>query len=288
LLLLAAQVRPGGIEAATVDHALRDGSAAEAEMVANVCHEIGVPHATLTACWDKKPATAIQKRARAERYRRLAAWAAERGLRAIATAHHLDDQVETLIMRLNRGAGVTGLAAMRSTSPLPGGKADIPLLRPLLGWRRSELAQVCEESGVSPVADPSNSDPRFERVRVRDALASADWLDLQALAQGARNLAAADEALKWATDREWNSQVELSDTVAVYTPLGPSEIRRRIVRRAVVCFAGEAEGQPFRGRELDQLLGVLSEGGTATLRGVLCAGGQQWRFSRAPRRRGTR
>ncbi len=100
LLLLAAAARPGAIEAATVDHALREGSRAEAEMVARTCAALGVPHAILTAGWKEKPATAIQERARAERYRLLGFWAEERALDALATAHHADDQAETLLQEI--------------------------------------------------------------------------------------------------------------------------------------------------------------------------------------------
>src|SRR5436305_6193565 len=75
LLLLAAAARPGRIEAATVDHALRTGSRDEAETVAAICAHLGAPHAILTAAWDEKPITAIQQRAREERYRVLGQWA---------------------------------------------------------------------------------------------------------------------------------------------------------------------------------------------------------------------
>src|SRR5206468_9371626 len=139
----------------------------EAEMVAEVCAGVGVPHAILTAIWGDKPATAIQERARQERYRLLGQWAKERELDIIATAHHLDDQAETLLMRLARGSGVRGLAGMRPRSVSPG--AHVRLLRPLLGWRRAELEDICAATGLTPVADPSNQDARFERVRVRRA-----------------------------------------------------------------------------------------------------------------------
>src|SRR5947209_2767328 len=137
LLLLAGGWEQGNIEAATVDHALREGSRAEAEMVASVCARIGVRHVILTAEWDEKPVTAIQERARDERYRLLANWAKDRQLDAIATAHHLDDQAEILLIGLARGAGVRGLAGMRAVATVPG--SEISLLRPLLGWRRAEL-----------------------------------------------------------------------------------------------------------------------------------------------------
>src|SRR5690348_17648763 len=83
LLLMAAEARPMSVEAATVDHALRPESRAEAEFVAGVCERLGVPHAILTANWKQKPETALQERARAMRYRLLGAWARERGLSAV-------------------------------------------------------------------------------------------------------------------------------------------------------------------------------------------------------------
>lgn len=283
LLLLAAAARPGQVEAATVDHALRPESAKETELVAGICEKLGVPHSTLNAEWKRKPETAIQERARAMRYGLLARWLAERDLSALVTAHHLDDQAETLLMRLNRGSGARGLAGMRGVTPIPGGKAR--LLRPLLAWRRSELEQVCKAAGLKPVQDPSNDDEQFERVRVRNAVAKADWLDPQAIARSAAHLAHADIALHWAVDKEWESQVSRSEREIVYSPAAPFEIRRRIVRRSVAAFAREGRANPLRGPELDRLVAVLTRGGKATLRGVLCSGGDQWRFTPAPRRR---
>lgn len=283
LLLLAAAARPGAIEAATVDHALRPESRKEAEMVAGLCDRLSVPHAILTAEWKEKPETAIQDRARIERYRLLGRWLGERDLSALVTAHHRDDQAETLLMRLNRGSGVRGLAGMRLSSPLPGGKAR--LLRPLLAWRRSELEETCKSGGLEPVDDPSNADEQFERVRVRRGLAGADWLDPEGIARSAAHLAAADVALHWAVDKEWEAQVSRSQREIVYRPAAPVEIRRRIVRRSVAALASEGRANPLRGRELDQLFAVLAGGGKATLRGVLCSGGEEWRFSPAPRRR---
>jgi tRNA(Ile)-lysidine synthase len=284
MLLLAAEARPGQVEAATVDHSLRSQAADEAAMVAALCAELHLPHSTLTVQWDKKPRSAFQERAREERYRLLGEWAAERGLSAIATAHHLDDQAETLVMRLNRGAGARGLAGMRQVSPLPVPGSTIRLIRPLLSWRRTELEQACETAGIEPAQDPSNSDEHYERVRIRRALSEADWLDVEAVCRSANHLAAADAALEWATDREWQSHVTQAGESIAYRPTAPDEIRRRIVSRAVASLA--SEGTPaLRGRELDQVMAALSEGGKATLRGVLCCGGKEWTFTAAPARR---
>ena len=121
LLLLAAAARPGQIEAATVDHGLRPEARDEADMVADDLRRgSACPHAILTARWSEVPETAIQERARNQRYRLLGYWAEERGLDALATAHHADDQAETLLMRLARGSGVRGLAGMRPRSIAPG------------------------------------------------------------------------------------------------------------------------------------------------------------------------
>jgi len=282
LLMLVAAARPGQVEAATVDHALREESRVEAQMVADVCNRLGVPHMILTARWDEKPATAIQERARGERYRLLGFWAEERGLSALATAHHADDQAETFLMRLSRGSGVRGLAGMRRRSIAPG--TEVRLIRPLLGWRRAELERICAEAGLVPVCDPSNEDERFERIRFRHALGGADWLDVAAIGRSAANLAEAESALDWATRREWKQGARERGDAILYRPNGaPREILRRIAARAVRKLATEGDSE-LRGNELNRLLATLDEGGTATLRGVLCRGGSEWRFSPAPLR----
>lgn len=286
LLLLAASARPGEFEAATVDHGLRPESAAEAEMVAELCEELDVPHATLAIEWDVPPASAIQEQARAVRYGALAAWMHDRDIGALLTAHQLDDQAETLVMRLNRGSGVRGLAGMRRKSKVPD-SPDLALLRPLLSWRRAELERICSDASVEPVSDPSNLEERFERIRIRQALAAADWLDPEALARSAENLGWSDDALDWATTQVWAGFVEENDDGIVYRdPGAPRDILRRIVAMAIAQLGNEGEPGDLRGRELDRLLSDLEAGKTTTLRGVRCSGGPRWTFSRAaPRSR---
>jgi len=284
LLLLAAAARPGSVRAATVDHGLRAEAAAEAAFVADLCRRLGVPHSILKVEWPHPPDSAVQERARDARYARLASWMRGSGLAALATGHHRDDQAETVLMRLGRGAGVRGLAGMRASSAVPGDR-DLRLLRPLLGWSRDELASVCSAAGVEPIRDPGNDDPRFERVRTRQTLASG-LLDPQALARSAANLAEADEALDWAAAQEWDARVKRRAGEIVYGPeLAPMEIRRRIAGRAVRELGSEGGGQELRGRELDRLMDALDAGRSATVRGVLCSGGVEWRFAVAPRRR---
>lgn len=285
LLLLATAVRPDEVEAATVDHGLRQGSAEEAEQVGEFCAHMGVPHTVLRVEWDLPPSSAIQELAREVRYGALAEWMHERSLDAVATGHHLDDQAETLIMRLNRGSGVRGLSGMRPLASVPG-HPDLQLLRPLLGWTRAELEQVCSDAGIQPMEDPSNSDDRYERVRTRAALVNADWLDRSGLAKSAANLADADDAVEWAAALEWTRFAEVAAGEIAYRPSNaPDEILRRIVARAVEELGTEGAPDDLRGSELDRLLGSLREASVATLRGVRCEGGEVWRFTRAAPRR---
>lgn len=284
LLLLTAAVRPGHLEAATVDHGLRPESAAEARCVEAICTARGIPHATLRPEWLVIPSTAVQEKARAARYGALGRWAIARDLAAIATAHHREDQAETLLMRLARGAGIRGLAGMRPVAQLPEFPA-IPLLRPLLHWSKRELVALCRDEQLEPVADPSNEDRRFERVRVRTTLQANPWLDPDSLARSAAYLAEADEALAWAAEQEW-LHVSEDDPELTYRPTAPRGVRRRVVARILRQVGHEGTGEP-RGRELDRLVATLESGGAATLRGVRCAGGATWRFTRAAVRRPT-
>ena len=249
-------------------------------MVAQVCAERETAHATLRPRMARKGN--LQANARAARYAALGEWAGERGLVAIVTAHHRDDQAETLLMRLNRGAGVRGLAGMRPVARVPG-HPDLPLLRPLLGWSRPELAQIVTEAGLAPADDPTNRDPRFERATVRAWLAEAAWLDPAALAASAGHLAEADAVLEWAAEREWDETTARDGRGLTYRPAAPRAVRLRVLERIL----GELgrEGTP-RGSEVARLDATLSAGRTATLAGVrACAVGGVWRFAAAPRRR---
>jgi tRNA(Ile)-lysidine synthase len=273
LLLLAAAARPGEVEAATVDHGLRPASAGEADFVARICGGIGLPHTVLRPA---APITgSLQAAARRARYDLLETWRRERGLDWILTAHHSEDQAETLLMRLNRGAGVAGLSGVRA--------ANARILRPLLGWRRAELETIVQAAGIDPVTDPSNADERFDRARIRRRIGEADWIDPAALARSAQALAEADAALDWAADRLIEERAAGSADGATIDVEGlPAELRRRLLRHMLRRIAPAADP---RGDDLSRLLATLERGGVATLAGVKCRGGAPWRFEPAPPRR---
>ena len=280
LLLLAARAFPGRVTALTVDHGLRAAAAAEAAGVAAQCAALGVPHVTLR--WDgDKPHANIQAAARTARYALMGNWCADHGAALLLTAHHADDQAETLIMRLQRGSGSAGLAGIRAARPLVAG---VTLVRPLLGVRRAALAALVAAAGWRAVDDPSNADRRFDRTAARALLAQIPAFDVPRLAAIAAHLAGAEAALDWAAVRAWAGGAEsTANRIALDVAGLPDELVRRLVLRAIATLNPAADPS---GPQLAVLQTRLAAGGTGTLAGVKARGGAVWVFScAAPRRK---
>jgi tRNA(Ile)-lysidine synthase len=169
LMHLLATWHAGGerppVVVATVDHGLRPESTGEARQVGRWARALGFRHKVLTWQGDK-PDTGLQEAAREERYRLLADLARKVKASHVVTAHTLDDQAETVVMRLVRGTGVGGLAGMRPALI----RDDITLVRPLLGVPKARLLATCAAAGWPYLEDPSNADPRFARARLRQHL----------------------------------------------------------------------------------------------------------------------
>jgi tRNA(Ile)-lysidine synthase len=277
LLLLAVAARPGQVHAATVDHRLREGSAADGKLVVEVCAGLGVQHDILQVT---VPAGAsLQAQARAARYAALAQWAGDRSLATVATAHHADDQAETLLMRLARGSGLGGLSGVRESRPLAAG---VRLIRPLLGWRKAELQHIVSDAGLEAVDDPANADPRHDRTQARLLLSETEWLDPARLARSAAALAQAEEALDFAVSHLASERLVIDGSRALMTVRDlPPELQRRLLMLALAGFPGARPSGP----EFDRALATLRTGGTCTLAGVKLSGGEQWRLSPAPPRR---
>ena len=178
---------------ATVDHGLRPEAAGEAAFVAREAASLGLAHRTL-AWIGAKPRTGIQEAAREARYGLLVQCAREEGASHLVTAHTRDDQAETVLMRLARGSGLTGLSGMRRDRDRDG----IRHLRPLLDWPKEALLDLCRAQGWPFVSDPSNRDERFERVRWRRImpLLAAEGLTAERLVRFSERIRRADEALE--------------------------------------------------------------------------------------------
>lgn len=277
LLLLANAAFPGRVEAATVDHRLRIGSDEEALFVADICASNAIAHVILTL--DPLPQGNVSAAARAARYAALNIWADARHIDWIMTGHHADDQRETMIMRLNRGAGVAGLSGVRARQ----GR----IVRPLLHWRHDELAMLVADAAIGAVDDPTNHDDSYDRARLRKKLEDADWLDPQAMSLSADALAEADVALEWSADRLEAAHVTQDGNAMIFAH-GSGAIPAELVRRLVLrCLRRIDPGCEPRGIPLGRLIATLESGATATLGTVIARGGDDWRFCPAPPRRPT-
>jgi len=282
LYLLHDWQRDGGLDvrAATVDHGLRAEAAAEAAEVARVCAGLGVAHDTLT--WrGHDGAGNLADRARRARYALLADWARGHGIADIALGHTEDDLAETFLMRLARGAGVDGLAAMRDRWL----QAGVTFHRPLLGQGREHLRDVLRAWGVAWVDDPTNSDAAYERARTRAALAALAPLgiDAGALAATARKMAGVRTALYHQAHglAQDHVRIDAGDVVIARGALRemPDEVARRILQTALRWING-AEYPP-RGPAMTQFLAAARGGEAMTLQGCyMQAQGDMLRIAR--------
>jgi tRNA(Ile)-lysidine synthase len=183
--------------AVTVDHGLRAEAKAEARDVKRLARALDLPHRTM--CWTGvKPKTGLPAAARAARYRLLAQAARASGATHILTAHTRDDQAETLLMRLLRGSGIAGLAAMARQSERDG----VLLARPFLHVSKSQLIATLKKAKLGFADDPTNRDPGFTRPRLRTLMPvlAAEGGDTRNLARLASRLARANQAVEILVD----------------------------------------------------------------------------------------
>ncbi len=301
LMLLAARWRDAlktkpKLVAVTVDHGLRKESKAEAAAVARLARKLGITHRTLR--WrGKKPATGLQQAARLARYRLLAEAARDVGAQHILTAHTLDDQAETVLIRMARGSGIAGLAAMARTTFVPEAP-ELTLVRPLLDIPKVRLLATLQATRVAFADDPSNRDPRFTRARLRGLMPqlAEEGLDARRFAVLARRLKRADTAIEAAVDGASRELVvEMAEPARLVIEARrfaalPAEIALRLLGRAVARLGDEG---PVELAKLEALTAALDSAQTAkyggfrrSLAGALVAlVGGQIAVERAPPRR---
>jgi len=264
-----ARARGGTVTALIVDHRLRPESTSEAVGVGRTLSALKLAHHVLV-CGDVLATGNLEDAARRARYRLLEAWCEENGVLHLLTAHHRDDQAETLLMRLARGSGLDGLAGIAPVSI----RWACRVLRPLLAVPPERLRATLRDQGVTPVEDPMNRDPAFQRVRLRAArtFLAEEGLSAERLAATAAHLARARSAL------ETMVTATLAHAVAL-DPLGyarvdaaalkavPAEVGLRAVA-AILATVGGA-GYPVRLEQLERLYGSLPAdiGGGRTLGG---------------------
>ena len=221
------------LSVATVDHGLRPEAALEAAYVAEMAGELGLDHVILR--WlAKKPSTGLQEAAREARYGLLKEQAERVGADGVMLAHHVEDQAETVLMRLCAGSGLSGLAGMNMTSVWNG----LNLLRPFLKVSGARLRATAEAAGFTPVEDPSNQNTHYTRVRLRQAgdILKAEGLDATRLGRLAERMKRADQALDVLAERADKAHGLPSDAGMAWAPAlmdEPDEIILRVVIHAI-------------------------------------------------------
>jgi tRNA(Ile)-lysidine synthase len=253
--------RGGRLTAIIVDHGLRENAAAEAGTTAARLEVRGIAARIITLS-SLHPGAAMQERARAARYDALAEAAREAGCIHLLLGHHAADQAETVAMRAARGPhGLEGMAAWTA-------RADVLVLRPLLGFNPAQLRDYLRKQGMEWVEDPSNADPKFERVRLR--LAGADVAPASPVARQADERAAAEFLARHATMRPEGFAVIHADA----TP--PSALA------ALLRMLGGKEFAPAR----DAVAALAADMRPATIGGVRIAAagryGPGWLLAREP------
>lgn len=267
LMVLAARWRDSlktkpKLIAVTVDHALRKESKAEAAAVARLARELDIAHRT--SRWTgRKPKTGLQEAARLTRYRLLGRAARKAGGTHILTAHTLDDQSETVLIRMSRGSGLSGLGAMQRISVAPQNE-ELTVVRPFLEIPKARLIATLNAAGILYADDPSNRDPRFTRARLRGLmhLLAEEGLDAAQLARLAHRLKRADVAIEKAVERAVTELfVELPGAPAIaiesqrFADL-PAEVALRLLGRAVARVGDEG---PVELGKLEALKTALDE-----------------------------
>ena len=240
LLWLAARWRRGlkrgpRLIAVTVDHGLRPEAAREALMVKRLAQKLELEHRTLR--WTgEKPRTGVPAAARDARYRLLADAARRSGATHVVTAHTREDQAETLLMRMLRGSGLAGLAAMARESERDG----VRLVRPLLEISKAQLIATLNKAKIGFADDPTNRDTQFTRPRLRALMPAlaAEGGDARNLARLAARLARANAAVEILADGA-ERYLALKGGAAhagfeaqAFAAL-PEEVRVRLLKRAI-------------------------------------------------------
>lgn len=236
------------IHALIIDHGLREDSEQEAQMVKSWLEDFPGVRPFVYTIADPGAERRVQEQARHKRYDLLKRHCREHGIGFLLTAHHQDDQAETVLFRLAKGSGLDGLAAMAESSPID---PDIVLIRPALDVPKQDLVAYCEAEGVSYVQDPSNTSPDFARPRLRAGreVLEKEGLTTKRLATTARRIRRARQALEYFTDQVGSSTlIESTGKRVVYNYSGlakqPEEIRLRILIKAIRTLHPDMEFGP--------------------------------------------
>ena len=268
LMHLAAQhVDAKHLYVITVDHGLRPEAANEIAVVAEQANDLGLHHTVVKWQWDQKGN--LQAAARDGRWAAIRNWAAAHNIGNVWLGHTEDDQVETVLMRLARGSGIDGLTAMYPTSSRDG----LRLFRPLLGCSRSDLRDWLKTAGVVWSDDPSNDDPRFDRVRARQMFAQLQGLGLtrKRLLQTVDHMQAAHLTLQTAAQQFAQKHVRQDAGDLIFAADALNLDQADAPRRVMAAGFGWVSSRTYRPRfeQLRSVVEAARKGKTVTLGGCI-------------------
>jgi len=242
------------LTALTVDHGLRCESQDEANFVHNLIQGNGITHCILK--WEgDKPTARIQEEARAARYTLMGDYCAENNISYLLTAHHGDDQIETVLFRLCKGSGLDGLVGMR---PVQNFTQTVTLLRPLLSVSHEDLIATCKQRGWPWVEDPSNINDHYARVRLRGILdvIKGEGLSPARMMMVSKKLQRAVKTFEQLTDNYYKTMVVTNENGISINHRQlcemPDEIGLRLLTRIITEISAK-ENYPARGEDIERL-----------------------------------
>ena len=272
-LVLAEVLGNKRIVALSVDHGLRKESLAEAQYVAEVMKKAVIEHHILT--WEgEKPTQGIEEAARIARYNLIYDWCKKNQVNALCVAHHLLDQAETFLIRLQRGSGLSGLCGM---SPV-GAWKDLKIFRPLLDVHPQELKAYLMQKKVRWVEDPSNQSDDFLRCRIRKFLPILEdktGISAERIADTMKVLARSRDYIRKQIDAFVAKYARFWDEVGVCLSLKAlRESHDEIVYQVLCDLLRKVSGKDYtpRADDVNRLVSKLTQSNNAEFRGATLSG----------------
>jgi tRNA(Ile)-lysidine synthase len=251
--------------AITVDHGMREESAAEAKAIAAQMKKLSIPH-TVLKIKTKPPTSNKMEWARKERYRSLLDYCKTQNIKKLYVAHHLDDQIETFFLNLERGSGLKGLSGMRPVSQMEG----IEIIRPLLNMPKSELVAYLKKHKIKHHEDPTNTNLDYKRNRLRALLSQAfpETKELpQRIGQAMEHLAEVEEFIALQAEKASDAVVNKNTIhTALFLSLHPL-IQYRVLLKLLMQIS--ARPKPPRSENIRNVLNRIHNQEKAfTLHGI--------------------
>lgn len=249
----------------SVNHNLREDSLAEAETVARWVSDFpNATHVILNWEFESKPDTAVMERARNARYELMADYCAKNDIETLAIAHHGDDNVETFLFRLAKGSGLDGLTGMNEWGVFKG----VNIYRPLLGYSHDELIKYCEQYNLNWIEDPSNSNEKYARPRLRNALLN-EGLDTRRFTKTLERLARGQQALDWMMNEAYQECVTGNKIDFGTLVKKPLDIQIRVLQQCLSIVGATESGYPPKLERIEAIIETLKPNKSATLHGCL-------------------